>query len=142
MEEKDEKKTLEILIGDDLFDNPSSLYLFERVYGLKLKEGLREYDVRLTLETMPARMIAEAAKYDVVVTDLDYTGDGSGKQGYEVIDSVCKLNPRPLLILCTSCDDQKEISERTQGKIDYHAGTGVDHKFNQLIDFLIAHYKK
>ncbi|MBN2052865.1 hypothetical protein JW756_05150 [Candidatus Woesearchaeota archaeon] len=139
---KNEKDRLEILVGDDAFRDVLTSQIFQKYHIPKLKEGLKEYDVRVACETMPEKVMAEAAKYDAVVTDLDYSEGGMGREGYAVIDAVSKLKPAPLLILCTSCDNIKEILGRTRGKIDYLAGTGRGHKFDQLIRILISHYSK
>jgi hypothetical protein len=136
-----EKKSLDILIGDDAFLDFFTRQVFQDHYVPRLKSRLKSYDIKIAYETKPERVIVEASKFDVVVTDLDYTGDGAAKQGYDVIDAVCRLNPKPLLILCTSCDRLEEISEMTRGKIDYHAGIGHGHKFDRLVDILTTHYQ-
>lgn len=134
-------KKLEILIGDDAFLEVFTIMTFNDAYIPRLKEGLKEYEISVKIETNPEKVIQEASKYDVVVTDLDYTGDARGRQGYEVVDAVAKLSPKPLLILCTSSDNYAEIKEKTEGKIDYHAGPNGLHKFDDLVDILINHYK-
>ncbi|MDP2750005.1 MAG: hypothetical protein Q8O89_04185 [Nanoarchaeota archaeon] len=140
MQEIKAPKKLEILIGDDGFLEPVTMIIFKEDYAQKLKRELSGYEINIAYETNPQRVIEKGSRYDVIVTDLDYTGDGTGKQGYDVIDAISKLNPRPLIILCTSSDNHEEIQEKTQGKIDYLAGTGQGHKFGDLIDVLIGHY--
>jgi len=135
------KEKLEILLGDDAFYDSSTKNIFKEAYLSKLNENLINYEINFTLETEPKKVIENAHKYQIVVTDLDYTGDGCGKQGYEIIEHVSNLNPKPLLILCTSSDNIIEINKMVRTKIDYHAGTGKGHKFEDLIEILTKHLK-
>jgi len=135
-------KKLEILVGDDLFMNATIKYSFKDIYIKKIEDGLPDYEINVQMEKTPEAVVKNASQYDVVVTDLDYDGDARGKQGYDVIDQVCKLNPKPLLILCTSSDSYEEIKQRTEGKIDYHAGPNGYHKFEDLVDIITKHYQK
>lgn len=133
-------KRLEILVGDDAFLDVFTRMVWDGTYVPRLQAGLAGYDVHVDIVTDAREVIGMASGYDTVVTDLDYDGDGRGKQGYDVIDYVAKLEPKPLLVLCTSSDNHGEISLRTLGKIDYHAGTRGLHKFDDLVDVLIGHY--
>lgn len=143
---------LEILIGDDMFAEPMPMRIIENSYIPNLKETFPEYSLEVKMVESPNEVIEEAktGKYDVVVTDLDYSGvtdwDFSGratrKEGFDVINAVSQLKPRPLIILCTSSDSYDEIQRRTEGKIDYHAGKGASNKFEDLTNILIQHYKK
>ncbi len=145
MSGEDEKKTLEILIGDDEFMDITTEMIFKSDYVPMLRQKLPNYDVKVTCVTAPKRVIEEAStgRYDVVVTDLDYTGGGRGREGYDVVDAVTAMTPRPVLMLCTSSDRFEEIRQRTAGKIDYHAGcTGKGHKFGDMMEKLAEHYAK
>ncbi|MDO8480445.1 MAG: hypothetical protein Q7S65_01365 [Nanoarchaeota archaeon] len=134
------KLALEILIGDDLFLEFMTRYTVVPSLTQRLQEGILDYTVNVSTETDPEKVIQRARQYDVVVTDLDYTGDGTGRQGFQIVDAVAQMNPKPLLILCTSSDRHAEIKERTAGKVDYVAGLGADQKFEDLIGKLIQHY--
>lgn len=138
------KQTIDILIGDDEFKDLTTKSIFKNLHENKLKESLPSFTINWKYVTEPEKIIEEAKikNYDVIVTDLDYDGDGSGKQGYEIVDTISQMQHKPLLILCTSSNNYQEIKARTQGKIDYHAGTGQGHKFNDLVNILIKHYQK
>jgi hypothetical protein len=139
------EKTLEIIFGDDMFLDSFTSRIFESDYAPMLQDKVKDYKICWKLVTKHDELIKEAKTglYDVVVTDLDYAGGGSGKEGYAVIDEVSMLSPKPLLILCTSSDNFQEIARMTQGKIDYHAGgKGKGHKFDELVEVLAAHYSK
>jgi len=134
-------KNLEILVGDDAFKEIFVDQIFNNTYIPELKKGLSEYEVNVTTDIDYKEVIQNASKYDVVVTDLDYTGYGKGKEGYEVVDAISKMNPKPLIIMCTSSDEYQEIEEKTAGKINYLAGAGEGHKFDDLLRILIKHYQ-
>ena len=145
MEQQQNKEDLEILIGDDAFKDISTEIIFNSTYKPCLQEAHPEYNFNWTLETDHQKVIEEAktGKYDVVITDLDYSGGGTGKEGYEVVDAINTMNPRPYLVLCTSCDNQKEIKEETDGKIDGKTGSqGGGHKFDDLMTLLVQHFDK
>ena len=138
-------KIVNILIGDDEFQDFITEMFFKNDYLPKLQIQTPGYQFNVTYETEARAVIDQVrtGKYDIVVTDLDYSGGGSGKEGYEVIDVVAKLNPRPFTILCSSCDRHKEIEEKTKGKIDARAGgSGKGHKFGDLVEILAKHFSK
>jgi hypothetical protein len=139
------KQTLNILIGDDEFKDFLTERIFKQNYVSQLKEQTPGYEFNWRYETDSQSVIRQATTgtYDIIVTDLDYSGGGRGKEGYEVIDMISKMNPRPILILCTSCDNEREIEEKTRGKIDFRAGgTGKGHKFSDLVEILSKHLNK
>ena len=61
-----------IIIGDDSFLEPIVMSTFENRYQRRLEDAL---DVEVTLHADPSQVIDSANQYDVVVTDLDYTGE-------------------------------------------------------------------
>jgi DNA-binding NarL/FixJ family response regulator len=133
-----------ILVGDDSFLEPYVGMAWRDEYVPTIIEQLKVlgYDTTIQSVKKPEDVVANAPEADVVVTDLDYTGHARGTEGYDVVDAVSQLNPKPLLILCTSSDDQQEIKARTDGKIDYQAGhLNKGHKFDELVEVLINHYK-
>jgi len=139
------KQTLNILIGDDEFKDFLTERIFKQNYVRQLQDQTPGYELNWRYETDSQSVIREAitGTYEIVVTDLDYSGGGRGKEGYEVIDMISRMNPRPLLILCTSCDNDKEIEERTGGKIDFRAGGArKGHKFSDLVEILSKHLNK
>lgn len=138
-------KNLNILIGDDEFKDFLTEMIFKQDYIPRLQNQSGTYHFNWQCETDSQTVINEAqtGRYEVVVTDLDYTGGGKGKEGYDVVDAVSRMNPKPLLILCSSCDNVKEIKEKTEGKIDFRAGgTGGRHKFGDLIEILAKHFNE
>jgi hypothetical protein len=145
-EERKTNRSLRILIGDDELDFLANQFEFERYIAPKLHGAVPNHKVNWNYESSPQRTIEEArtGRYDIVVTDLDYAdyGNGSHREGYEVIDAVCIMNPRPLLVLCTSSKDNPEMEQRTKGKIDFRAGGGDSHKLVDLVDKLTEHFQK
>lgn len=136
-------KTLNILIGDDEFKDCFTQTIFRQDYVARLQKQVSDYQFNWTYKTDSREVTCEAktGKYNVVITDLDYTGGGKGKEGYGVIEEVCKINPKPLLILCSSCDRHEEVKEKTYGKIDFRAGgNGKGHKFDHLVEILTKHF--
>jgi len=137
-------KNLSILLGDDEM-GPATQSVFEQEFTPRLQRALPNYQINWHYEMLPQRVIDEArtGRYDLVVTDLDYSdfGDRSHKDGYRIIDAVCTMNPKPLLILCTSTKDNPEMEQRTKGKINFKVGGGNNHKFSDLIDKLIEHFQ-
>jgi hypothetical protein len=138
-------KNLNILVGDDEMGFPSNQSTFEQFIAPKFQRAVPDYKVNWNYESRPQRTIEEArtGRYDVVVTDLDYSdcGNGSHKEGYDVIDAVCTMNPKPLLVLCTSSEDSPEMEQRTKGKIEIRAGGGDNHKLVDLVDKLTEHFQ-
>jgi len=137
-------KNLSILLGDDeLF--ASTISFFEQNQAKRIQDELPDYRLNWEYQMKPERVIEKArtGKYDVVITDLDYgdCGDGSHKDGYQIIDEVSKLNPKPLLILCTSKKQDEEMTQRTNEKVDFIAGMEKTHKWNTLADVLIKHFQ-
>lgn len=128
-------KNLAILIGDDMFAMPVEEMTVRSQYITPFLE--RNPSVRIETLSRPQRVIDEAktGKYGIVVTDLNYSGDGSGTQGYDVIDALNQLNPKPRIVLCTSTD-KPEVKERVRGKIDFFAGSQEGHKFTTLFKYL------
>jgi len=136
-------KKINILIGDDNFIEAFTYQIFSNEYIPKLQNQVPSYTFNWKLEIKPETVIrnAQTGKYDIVITDLDYCGYGTGKEGYEVVDKISEMPSRPLLILCTSSNNIQEINERTKGKIDFRAGGCPGrHKFDDLINFLIEYY--
>ena len=138
-------KNLNILLGDDQLLG-STIFFFEKNQAKRMQDTLSDYKINWEYEMKPEKVIskAETGNYNVVVTDLDYGdfGDGSHKDGYQIIDTVCKLNPKPLLILCTSTKESEEMRQKVNGKADFIAGPEKGHKFDGLADILIKHFQK
>lgn len=136
------KQTLNILIGDDLIGHPvTSQYITP--YFTRIEEELTGYDVQITLQERPEKVIEEAltGKYDVVVTDLDYGMFGTKESGYDIVDAIAGMEKRPLVIMNTSCDNTGTIKERTVGKVDHYSGENHIDKFEGLVDVLVKHYR-
>lgn len=147
--EKENKQSLEILIGDDLFGWPAESMEVERGYLHPLRNTLsKDYNARITQASTPEQMLAEASKgvYDLIISDLDYQTTGRvGTEGYGVFDSinVMALAKKPFRVLCTSSDNQKdEIESRiADGRIDAYVGAKSHIKFKLLVDFVINKYQ-
>lgn len=134
------KKNIEVLFGDDQFAEVQTRCIFKSDYANELNKQFNEVQFNWTYQTDHQETIREAqtGKYDVVVSDLNYTNNG--EQGYEVIEQVSRLNPKPLLILCTA-SKSPEISSKA-GRADFIATAGGKcfHKFDALIKILGEHY--
>jgi len=137
------KKTIEVLFGDDQLD-VLTLNVFKNGHLLNLTNQVPNIAFNWTYKLDHTKTIEEArtGKYDVVVTDMQYTPNG--KQGLEVIDIVSKLSPKPLLILCSNCDLKEEGISLDNSAVDYVAGVGGNffHKFDSLIHILTEHFKQ
>lgn len=131
-------------MGDDQI-NPPTEKKFTLLYASRIQKALPNHQINWHYECTPQATITEAltGRYDVVVTDLDFgeDGDKSHEEGYKIIDAVSKMNPRPLLILCTSNDETPEMSERINEKAMKSPIKGF-HKWEGLADFLITHIKE
>lgn len=142
------RKTLDILIGDDLFGIFLDLIKIENKYLNPLKEILsRYYDMNIILASNPEQMIKEVSKgvYDLIITDLDYQTTGrAGTEGFDILDSISEmvLAKKPFKILSTSADNKHaEIEKRiTEGKIDAYISAGSHTKFQNLVDFILNKY--
>lgn len=147
MKLKEQRQTLEILVGDDLFGIPSDSSMIKNNYLEPMKEKISGYSVYITYAENPREVVQEAltGKYDVIVTDLDYATTGRvGTEGFEVINEIAKtqLVKKPFVILCTSSDNQNEAIQRqvNEKKIDAVVGVKSLNKFTSLVDYLVKKY--
>jgi len=135
------KKTLEILFGDDQFGDASTRYCFKNDYQSALKERVPSVQFNWTLTEGYEETIREVqtGKYNVVVSDLNYTN--RGEEGYDVIAKASNVQPKPLVILCTA-SDSKDLRAKAVGT-DYIATANEKyfHKFDGLIEILAKHFK-
>ncbi|MEI7719065.1 MAG: hypothetical protein WCI72_04310 [archaeon] len=132
------KKTLEVLFGDDQFADISTEMIFKGDYVSQLAKKLPNLSINWNCQENYLSTIKEVqtGKYDVVVTDLQYTTNG--KEGFEVVDTACNLSPRPLIVLCTNARE----TQQAEGKADYIAKPHDKcfHKFDSLIEVLAKHF--
>ena len=140
------RKNLEILIGDDLFADPIVSRSLKRSIE-PIKEILKHYKVGITYASTPKAMIqvVSAKSYDLIVTDLDYGTTGRvGTEGFEILDAINTMNPKPYILLCTSQDTHKEAIQKclASGKLNAVVGPGSFNKFSALKDHLIHYYSK
>lgn len=132
-------KNIEILFGDDQFADVQTRCIFNNDYIPSLNQQVPQFRFNWNCQTDHKATIDEAktGRYEVVVTDLQYTTNG--QEGYEVAEAVSNLSPKPLLILCTN----SEVKSWTERGIDLVArpGDGCFHKFDALIKVLADYYK-
>ena len=133
-------RNIEVLFGDDQFADVQTRCIFKNDYISELNKQVPGIQFNWNCQTDHLETIreAETRKYHVVVTDLQYTTNGH--EGYEVVDAVSRLIPKPLLILCTN----SEVEQRADQKIDFIARPGGKcfHKFDALIKVLADQYQK
>jgi ActR/RegA family two-component response regulator len=118
--EQVERKKVSILIGDDELINPQTRAIFNSDYSTELAERNPKYEFNWKIETEAEEVIREArtGRYDVVVTDLNYTNQG--EEGYQIIDELQEIRDKSKLILCTS-SDEPNIRAKVEGKVDFYS---------------------
>jgi hypothetical protein len=132
-------KNIEILFGDDQFADIQTKCIFEGDYTRRLKDQFPDLRFNWNCQEDYQATIDEAktGRYDVVVTDLQYTTNGC--EGYDVVKAVSKVIPKPIIILCTN----SKVESWTERGIDFVAKPekGFYHKFDALIKVLADYYK-
>jgi len=133
-------KQLEILFGDDQFADASTRYFFQKDYAPMLQERVPSIQFNWKYETSHEETIREAqtGKYEVVVTDLNYT---NGKEeGYEVVEKACRVQPKPLVILCTASNSPELRTKAVDADYIATSNERCFHKFDGLVEVLAKHF--